>query len=301
MNCAACGHALPQGAAVCPLCQTPVQPSAPQTAVYQQSYAQYQQGSYPPGYQQPYTYGQPPAQEDNGFLTVIADLPRAFVNSFTRPGDVLRGMVERRDYYSCPVVAAVVLLLTFLGGMVVMRGFVGVLFKLVSALTGVSMAGTDASMNQGISYIAGRVAPSVGGIAVLCQLISMVVPTAVFILYICVICKVMFSWELMLGFMAVTSLPTVAAALAAMASSLLSPWIALVVMACGAAISYTQACGMLALITGRSEQQLAAGKLLCTVISLTVTLALCGVAGGLLMGGVVQRIFVLFANVGSLI
>jgi len=296
MNCAACGQPIPQGAAACPACHTPVQ-----QAVYQQSYAQYQQGSYPPGYQQPYTYGQQPMHEENGFLTILADLPRAFVNSFTRPGDVLRQMVERRDLYSCPVTSAVVLLLSFLGGMVVMRGFVGVLFSMISALSGVSMAASEAAMNQGISYIAGRVAPSVGGIAALCQLISMIVPTIVFIVYICVICKVMFSWELALGFLAVTSLPTVAVALLAMASSLLSPWIALILMACGTAISYTQACGMLALITGRSEQALMRGKLICTGLSLAIALALCGVAGGLLMGGVVQRIIVLFTNVGSLI
>lgn len=296
MNCAACGQPIPQGAAVCPSCHTPVQ-----QPTYQQSYAQYQPGSYPPGYQQPYAYGQQPVHEENGFLTILADLPRAFVNSFTRPGDVLRQMVERRDLYSCAVTAAVVLLLTFLGGMVVMRGFVGVLFNIISALSGVSLAGTDASMNQGISYIAGRVAPSVGGIAVVCQLISMIVPAIVFLVYICVICKVMFSWELALGFVAVTSLPTVAVALLAMASSLITPWIALILMLCGMAISYTQACGMLSLITGRDEQVLMRGKLLCTVISLAITLALCGLAGGLLMGGVVQRIVVLFANVGSLI
>ena len=296
MKCAACGQPIQQGAAVCPVCQTPVnQP------VYQQSYVQYQPGSYPPGYQQPYAYGQQPAHEENSFLTILADLPRAFVNSFTRPGEVLRQMVERRDLYSCPATAAIVLLLSFLGGMVVMRGFVAVLFSMVSALSGVSMAASEAAMNQGISYIAGRVAPSVGGIAALCQLISMLVPTAVFMVYICVICKLMFSWELALGFLAVTSLPTVAVALLAMACSLISPWISLILMACGAAISYTQACGMLALITGRSEQALMRGKLICTVVSLVVTLALCGVAGGLLMGGVVQRIIVLFANVGSLI
>lgn len=296
MNCAACGQPLPQGATVCPACQTPVQ-----QAGYQQSYVQYQPGSYPPGYQQPYAYGQQPMHEENGFLTILADLPRAFVNSFTHPGDVLRQMVERRDLYSCPVTAVIVLLLSFLGGMVVMRGFVGVLFSMISALSGVSMAASEASMNQGISYIAGRVAPSVGGIVALCQFISMVVPTIVFSVYICVICKVMFSWELTLGFLAVTSLPTVAVALLAMASSLISPWIALVLTACGTAISYTQACGMLSLITGRSDQALMRGKLSCTVISLAVTLALCGVAGGLLMGGVAQRITVLFANVGSLI
>lgn len=294
MNCAACGQPIPQGAAVCPLCQTPVQ-----QPVYQQSYVQYQPGSYPAGYQQPYPYSQPPEKES--FLTVISDLPRAFLGSFTRPGEVLRQMVERRDLYSCPVTAAVVLLLSFLGGMVVMRGFVGVLFSLISALSGVQLAASDASMNQGISYIAGRVAPSVGGIAALCQLISMLVPTIVFMVYICVICKVMFSWELALGFLTVTSLPTVAAALLAMASSLITPWLALIFAVCGTAVGYTQACGMLSLITGRSEQQLMQGKWICTCVSLAAALALCGVAGGLLMGGVVQRIVVLFANVGSLI
>lgn len=296
MNCAACGRPMPQGATVCPVCQTPVQ-----QIVYQQSYAQYQQGGYPGGYQQPYVYGQPPVRRENGFLTALAALPRAFCQSFTHPGEALRQMVERRDVYSGPVVTAVVLLLAFLGGMVVMRGFVGVLFRWVTALSGVSLAGTDASMNQGIRYIAGRVAPAVGGIEVLCQLICMLVPAVVFLVYICAVCKVMFSWELALGFVAVTSLPTVAMALLAMASSLLSPWISLLFLACANVMAYTQACGMLSLITGRDEQTLMRGKLLCTGISLALSLALCGVVGGLLMGGVARRIVVLFANVGSLI
>jgi len=296
MKCAVCGQELPQGAAACPACQSPVQ-----TAAYQQNYAQYQQTTYPTAYRPAYTYtGEKPA-EDNSFLSVLAELPRSFLRCFASPGDVLRGMVERRDYYTGPVVAAVVLLLAFLGGMVVMRGFIGVLFSMISAFTGVQMAGTSASMNQGISYIAGRVAPSVGGIAALCQLICMLVPTIVFMVYICVICKVMFSWELALGFLGVTSLPTAAVGLLAMASALLSPWLALIWMACGAAIGYTQACSMLSLITGRSEQQLMRGKLICICISIAVSMALCGLAGGALAGHVVQRIVVLFANVASLI
>ena len=296
MKCAVCGQELPQGAAVCPSCQTPAQ-----NPVYQQSYAQYQQGTYPTAYQPAYTYtGEKPA-EDNSFLTVLAELPRSFLNCFTSPGEVLRGMVERREYYTGPVVAAVVLLLTFLGGMVVMRGFIGVLFSIISGFTGVQMAASSASMNQGISYIAGRVAPSVGGIAALCQLICMLVPALIFMVYICVVCKVMFSWELALGFMGVTSLPTVASALLVMASALLSPWLALILMVCGAVISYVQACSMLSLITGRSEQQLLSGKLICVCVSIALSLGLCGLAGGSLAGHVVQRIVVLFANVASLI
>ena len=114
MNCAACGQPIPQGEAVCPVCHTPVQQSA-----YQQSYMKYQPGQYPTGYQQPYAYGQQPEPPANSFLSVLADLPRAFVNSFVRPGEVLRKMVERRDFFSFPVTAAVVLLMTFLSGVVV--------------------------------------------------------------------------------------------------------------------------------------------------------------------------------------
>jgi len=296
MNCPVCGKELPQGAVVCPACQSPAGQK-----VYQQSYAQYQQASYPTGYQQPYTYGGQPSGEDNSFLTVLAELPRSFLHCFTNPGEVLRGMVERRDYYSGAVVAVVVLMLSFIGGMVVMRGFVSDLFYAISVWSGVLLAGSDASLNQGISYIAGRVAPSVGGIAALFQLISMLVPTAVFMVYICVRCKITFSWELLLGFLGVTSLPTVAVALLAMASALLSPWIALILMVLGAAISYMQACSMLSLITGRSEQQLMAGKLVCTCLSIALTLALCGLTGGALAADVVQSIVVLFSSAASLI
>lgn len=298
MNCAACGNPIPQDAQVCPYCGMP---SARQPAnVYQQSYAQYQTGGYPSGYQQPHVYGQSRPQRP-GLLNTLSELPRAFLDSFSRPGEVLYGMVERRDVLSGPVMAALVLALTFLAGMVIMRGFVGVLFEAVSMLTGVSMAGTAASMNQGIRYIAGRVAPSVGGIAALCQLISMAVPAIVFMVYICVICKVTFSWELALGFLAVTSLNTVAASLLAMALSLLSPWLSLLPMLCGMAISYTKACGMLSLIIARPESELMPAKLVCTSVSVFVSMALSGAVGGWLMGGVMQRIFVLLSSVGSLI
>lgn len=293
MNCAACGRPLPNGATVCPYCGQPVN-------AYQQSYAQYQPGQYPPGYQQPYAYGQQPSGESGG-IAAIAELPRAFVKSFTRPGEVLRGMVERRDLLTCPIVAALVLLLSFLCGMVLMRSFLGLIVKVIAAFAGVTLAQTDASMNQGVSYIAGRVGPAAGGIAALCQLISMLVPVAAYILYICLICKVTFSWELLLGFWAVTSLPTIAVALAAMALSLVSPWLALVPVLCGMAVSYVQMSGMLSLITGRSEDQLVRARVCLTVISLALTLLLCGLTGGWLMNGVLQRVMILLSNVGSLI
>ncbi len=270
-----------------------------QQTVYQQSYAQYQ--GYPPGYQQPYIYGQQPVRESSGLMSVLSALPRAFLDSFTRPAELLRGLVERHDLLTGPIVTGVVLLLSFLGGMVVLRSFIGVIFSIISALTGVSFASTSASMNQGISYIAGRVAPTVGGIVVLCQLIAMLIMLGVFLVYVCAVCKVRFSLDMAFGFVAVTTLPTAAFALLAMLFSLLSPWLAVITILCGMAVSELQLCGLLPMLTGRSDAQLLPAKMLCVVVSLLLILVFDGLVGGTLMGGVMQQIMILLSNVGSLI
>lgn len=294
MNCAACGNVIPEGAQTCPFCGA--QASAP---VYQQSYVQYQTGQYPPGYQTPYLYTQEPAREENGFLHTLSLLPRAFVDSFTQPGEVLRAMVERRDLLTAPIVALLVLVMTFLSSVVILHGVVGSLYGFVASLGGAG--GSAAAANQGVTYIVGRIAPSVGGTAALCQLISMAVPTAVFMFYICVLCRVTFSWELSLGFLAVTSMNTVAVSLLAMAVSLLSPFAALIVVAAGMAVSYGKACSMLGLITARPDNQLVGAKLLLTAIAIIVSLALAGLVGGVLMQGVARQIVSLLSSVSSLI
>lgn len=306
MICAHCGQMLPQGAAVCPVCGAPVnaaygQPPAAQPTVYQQSWMPYQPNSYPTGYQQAYQYDMSMSRPDNSLLTRLSELPRAFLESFVRPGEVLRAMVERRDVVSCLLVTVLVLALSFVGGMVIMRGFIGVLFSAVSALTGVSMAGSAASMNQGISYIAGRIAPAVGGVAALCQFICMLVPAVVYMVYICGICKVAFSWELALGFATVCSLNTAAVALLAMALSLLSPWASVLVMLCGMMISYVKANSMLSLITARPDAQLVRAKIILTALAVLLSLTAAGAAGGLLMSGVMRRVLMLLSSVGSLI
>jgi len=299
MNCAGCGNLLPQGVQVCPYCGAPVNPYGQPNAqnVYQQSYVQYQPGTYPAGYQTPYGYGQTPAREDTGILHTLSALPRIFAESFTNPGEVLRSMVEKRDWFTGPIVVTLVLVMAFLSGMVIMRGFVGVMLSAIATLLGSGFSGAS----QSASYIAGRIGPAVGGIAALCQLISIIVPTVVFMVYICGICRITFSWELCLDFAAVTSLNTVAVSLAAMALSLISPWISLMIMLCGMAISYTQACGMLSLITARAEVQLMRAKLILTSVSILLTLAANGVVGSLLMSGVMRRVIGLLNSVGSLI
>lgn len=300
MNCARCGKALQPGATVCPACGEAVN-AWPQQGVYQQSYVQYQQGGYPQGYQTPYTYSGQQRHDEGGLLGALSELPRSFAESFVRPAEVMRSLVEKRDRFSWLIVTALVLVLAFLCGMVLMRGVLGMMLRAISVLRAAPLAATEASMSQGVSYIAGRIGPMAGGIAVLCQFIAMIVPAGVFMFYICVVCRVAFSWNLLTSFVTVTSLNTVAFSLLAMAGSLLTPWLAVAVILCGMAVSYVQAAGMLSPITARPDQQLMVGKLVCVLLSLALTLALCGIGGGLLMKGVMNRVLILLNNVGSLI
>ena len=89
--------------------------------------------------------------------------------------------------------------------------------------------------------------------------------------------------------------------LLAMVLSLLSPWLALLVTLCGMAVSYTQACGLLSAVTGRTDAQLLPAKMLLVALALALTLIVGGMVGGLLMRGVLQRVMVLLNSVGSLI
>lgn len=312
MNCANCGSPLPPGAAQCPVCgfqqQAPYgqQPVYPQYQQPQQgyqtypTYTPYQQGQTIPGYQQPYIYGQTPPREKNSFLTALSELPQAFLRSFVHPAQLLRSMMEKQDLLSAPIVAFIVLLLAFLGGMVIIRSFVGLLFSILTSL-GANLAGGSAAMNQGITYITGRIAPAVGGIAALCQLMGMIIPTLVFLAYLCLIRKVMFSWELALGMLTVSTLPTAAFALLAMLLSLLSPWPALLAILCSMTVSYVQLCGMLSPVTSRPDEQLLPAKIGLVCTSLVLTLLADMVVGGLLMGRVMQRVLALLYSVGSLL
>ena len=129
----------------------------------------------------------------------------------------------------------------------------------------------------------------------------MAVPALVFLVYLCGVAKVHFSWELLLGFVGVTTLPTAAVSLLAMVLSLVSPWLALLAALCGMAVSYTQACGLLSAVTGRPDAQLLPVKMLLVALALALTLIVGGLVGGLLMRGVTQRVMVLLNSVGSLI
>lgn len=272
------------------------QQNAPAQQYAGQNYGSYQQQGYAQnygGYQQ-----MAPANPVMGLLT---ELPRTFAGCFTQPGEVLRSLVERGDLLTCPIVVGVVMVVVFLGGMAAMRGVVSVLFGLIASLTGISLASDSASMQQGINYIAGQVAPAVGGIAVLCQLIAIAVPVLVVLVYLCSICKMPFSWHVTLGMVTVTTMPTVVFALLGMLLSFISPWLCLLIMIVGIVIAYLQLSNMLNTITGISDAQLLPVKMVCFPIAILLTLALLWLVGGNLLGGVFQQMLSLLGNTSSFV
>lgn len=284
-------------------------PPQGQQAAYQQQigaqaqgYApQYGQQNYPTGYQQAYEayYAQQPKRREPGaFLGALAHLPRMFVESLRNPGTVLQGMMERHDVYTAPVVAALVLLLTFLCAMVVTRGGVELLFRAISSWTGTSLAGDAAGLSQGVSYIAGRIAPSIGGIAALCQLLAMAFPVVVALVYLCAVCKVRFSWELLCGFVTLTTLPMVAGSILCMLASLITPALALILAAVNMAVGLVIMTSLLGRVIGRTDQQLMPVKFVCVSVSIFLTLLILLFVGGTLMGGVVNTIM---GNISSLL
>ena len=277
-----------------------MQQSYPQQTAPAQNYQGYAQQSYP-GYPQNYGYQQQVPSQPNPLMTILTELPRTFAGCFTRPGEVLRSLVERGDLFTCPIVVGVVLVVVFLGGMAAMRGVVGVLFSLIASLTGVSLASNNASMQQGINYIAGQVAPAVGGIAVLCQLIAIAVPLVVVLVYLCLVRKVPFSWHVVLGMVAVTTMPTVAFALLSMLFSFVSPWLCLLVIIAGIVVAYLQLSNMMNTIVGGTDAQLLPAKMICFPIAILLTLAVLWFVGGNLMGNVFQHMLSLLGNTGSFV
>ena len=340
MNCPRCGSVVAQGTPFCPVCNEPLasayqmpqqgygvgyqgmpqQPTGgyppinqgyqseqqqgyPQQSYqppYQPSYPPYEQATYPPGYQQPYVYGEQ-QRAQSALMSVLGELPHAFVNSFRAPAEALRAMLERNDTIAFPLVAGVSLLLCFLCGMSISRGFVETVFSLVSSLTGVSLASSASSMSQGVNYVAGRIAPSVGGVLVLCQLLAVLIPGLVVTVYLTVFCRQRFSWPAFLGMMTVPTYPTVVVTLAVMLASLVAPWLGLVCVLCGMCFNYIQWSALLSFLTGRSDAQLFSSKAVLFCVSLLLTLLSVVLVGGSLTNVIFQNILGLLSNVEALL
>lgn len=266
----------------------------------QQSYAQYGNAAgYPTGYN-PYYGTQPKRRDSSAFLNAVRQLPAMLRGSFQDPGAVLQNMMERRDLYTTPVVAGVVLLLTFLCGMVFSSALVRGLFGLVSLVTGRPMADDATSLTQGVNFVASKISVSIGGIAALCQLFAMLMPLAVLMVYLCAVCKLRFSWEMLFGCFTITALPTAGIALLGMLVALLYAPLVLLLAMIGAVIGYVFIGSLMGRVTGKPEQALVLPKIICISVSILLTLVFFLLVGGTLLGGVMTTTAGMLLNLGSL-
>jgi len=329
MNCPKCGTLLPAGVTACPVCGAPLanaggfsgyhtggyQPQNNQPAYAQNGYGYgaagpaagagngYAQGynGYPQGYQPVYGAYDDGAARENEFLKAIANLPRVVRGAFRDPGETLRGMMERSDRYTGGVIAGLSLILTFLAAILVTRGTVMSLLTGLSSLAGEPLAGDAASMSQGVNYIAGKMAASVGGIAALCQLLALVLPVAVALTYLCVVQKVRFSLLLASSLTAIVTLPSVAAALLCMVASLLSPYAGALMILLGLIASYTLLSALITWITGLPEQRLVPAKIAVIGAAEVLKLLFFWLVGGALATAALNTVSGLISSMGSLL
>ncbi|HNW85528.1 MAG TPA: zinc ribbon domain-containing protein [Candidatus Limiplasma sp.] len=256
---------------------------------------------YPQGYQPVYGRYNAGAGEHSPFVNALGNLPRVMIGLFREPGDTLLGMMERNDVYTGGVIAGLSLLLTFLVAMIVNRSVVSALFAGLSSLTGTQLAGDAASMNQGINYIAGKMGASIGGIAVLCQVFALGFPAAVAMVYLCVIRKVRFSFQLLSNFMALTTLPTIAASVLCMLTSLISPYLGFLMVLVGEVASYALMCTLVLRITGLPEPLAVPTKIALICIAEILKLMMIQLVGGALMTSAMGTVSSLITSMGSLL
>ncbi len=252
-------------------------------------------------YQQTYPGYQPARDFRTEFITALGNLPRVIRGMLVDPGETLHGMMERGDVYTGAVVAVLSLLLTFLTAILMSRGAVYNVFMGLSSVFGLSMANDAASMNQGVNYIAGRMATSVGGIAALSQLIALLIPAAVALVYLCVMKKVRFSYLLASNMVAIVTLPSIAASMVCMLVSLLSPYLGLVVLMVGEIASYVLLCSLVVWVANLPEQQWVSTKIIIISAAELLKLLIIWLVSGALASLAMNTVSSLVNSMGSLL
>ena len=95
-------------------------------------------------------------QPGGGFAKALSDLPQVVGESFDNPMGALQGMIRRGDRFTGGMAVMLSLIFAFFAGMILTKGVLGSLIAAMSGLTGLQLADSAASLNQGASYLAGR-------------------------------------------------------------------------------------------------------------------------------------------------
>lgn len=341
MTCTHCGNMIPPGAAQCPICGAqPDSPQAQEDFRFHQQYPKSndQQNMPPNGSEYGYSAEEPRDRQKQyatpafhtyrkqmftgfpqnqqtkyqgqtrdsfnpggAFLRALSDLPQVVRSAFSNPTGALQGMIHRGDRYTGVMMVLLSLVFAFLAGMILAKGMLGSLFSVMSGLTGLQLADSAASLNQGVSYLAGKVAVPVGGIAAVCQLIAALIPAAVTMAYLSLLRQVRFSFLLLSGFTAVITLPNLLALVLAAVCSLISPYLSLLMLFFGQVVSYVLLCTMAVKIANPESSRTVPVQAALVCLSEFTKIILIAVIGGAMMNGVVRTLAGLTNSVSGLL
>ena len=226
----------------------------------------------------------------SAFSKALSDLPQVVKGAFINPTGTLQGMIRREDRYTGVILLFLSLVFAFLAGMILAKGVLGTVFAATGGVAGLQLADSAASLSQGVSYLAGKIAVPIGGIAAVCQLIAAVIPAAVTLLYLRALKQIRFSFQLLLGLIAVSVLPNLAALVLASVCSLITPYISLFLLLFGQIVSYVLLCTMASQLGNLKPQRAALTQASLICLSELVKWVLIALAGGSLIGGVFRTL-----------
>lgn len=291
------GYGYPQQGAG-PYQQSPYPQQQPYAGYPPYGAAQQGYGVAQQGYGAPPTYAAAPTAPAASPLSSLEGLPRFFLDALKSPAQSAQGVVARGDFYTGLFVLLLSALLAFICAMLLTRGVLSALFTGLLSLSGVN--GGD-QISQGIAYVARKLSPTLGGVAALMQVLSMLVPGGALTIYLCGVLKTPFSPSLFLSCMAVMTLPTLVVSLLCVPLSFLSPLACGVAALVGVVASYVYMGSLLDGLSGRASKNLVLVKLLCIGGSLLVTLTLGMLVGGTLGSGAISSLTALMTNMSSLL
>ncbi len=330
MRCIVCGNMLPPDAKQCPFCGTHTEgaqepPTFPQGNPpadggygFAASDAQNKQNRYATPafhtYRKQMFTGFPQSQQTNyqpqprdghstggAFMRALGDLPMVIRTAFTDPMGTLQGMVRRDDKFSGGIMVVLSLILAFLAGIILTNGLLGMLFSAMGGLTGLQLADSAASLNQGVTYMAGKVSISIGGVAAVCQLIAALIPVAITMAYLGVFRKLKLSFVLASGLTAIVMLPNVVALLLAAVLGLLTPYLAILVLLFGVICGYVLLSAMTLRLAEADPAASVPAQAGLICLSELVKLILIAVVGGVMMNSVIQTLAGLTSSVSGLL
>ena len=204
-----------------------------------------------------------------------AAYPARVLRSLQDPAGLLRELMTTRDSLTCLIACGVMALVVFLCGLFVTH-------RSISSLTALQWF----SMSNRLWAISA----SVGGIALLCWVLSSLLKTGIYLFYLCVLRKIAFTWEMALGFLGVPTLSEAGFALIGLILSLIYPLAGLPLFLMAGPVCLMQYGAMTAAADGVTLEQSFRPRLILACIAVFAQVLVVLILGGGLGGNILVEL-----------